>query len=146
MFGYYDPASLSIEGQSAAIAFISAADANVRTVRIETADEARRIRDAIAAQRTMRITSLEGAMREIQGVVHMNPQHPDEGVMYTPAEPKRPIPIKLAFDGVEGIPEKGIAIVYGCEEDGAIRICRMAVRPTGPSPKLRSDPDTARRN
>jgi len=143
MFGFYDPASLSVSDRTAVISFINATDAaDVRTVRIDTAEDARRVRNALSAQKTLRISALEGTMREVHGSIRMNPDHPGEGVMVSVQDPKRQIPIKLAFDPAEGsVPEKGIGIVYGREQDGALEVCRMVVRPIGPVAKPRHAPD-----
>lgn len=143
MFGFYDPASLSVSDRTAVISFINATDAaDVRTVRIESAEDARRVQEALTAQKTLRISALEGVMREVHGSIRMNPDHPGEGVMVSVQDPKRQIPIKLAFEAADGVvPEKGIGIVYGREQDGALEICRMVVRPVGPAPKLRPGPD-----
>lgn len=143
MFGFYDPASLSVSDRTAVISFINATDASdVHTVRIESAEDARRVRAALTAQKTLRISSLDGPVRTVQGSIRMNPDHPDEGIMISVEDAKRHIPIKLAFEAEEGsIPLKSIGIVYGREQDGAFEVCRMILRPMGPAPKPRMDPD-----
>ena len=149
MFGYLDPKSLSVEAKSATIDFINASDAgDVRVIGIGSAEEARRIGAALSAQKTMRISSLEGIVEEFHGTIRMNPAFPGEGLMYTAQNPDRPIPIKLAFDAAENaIPEHSLGIIYGRKTDGAILVCRMAIRPISPTPKMRHDMESeGRRN
>lgn len=134
MFGYYDPKTLNIGDRSAEILFVNAEDAgDVRKVSIRSAEEARRVHSALSSQKEMRISTLEGEMSEIGGIVRMNPGHPDEGIMTTAGSPSRTLPIKLAFGVAKGdIPEKAFAIVHGREMDGALLVCKMAMRPLTP--------------
>jgi hypothetical protein len=142
MFGYFDPATLTVGRRSAEIEFVNASDAaDVRRIPIRSAEEARRIHRALDAQKSMRIASLDGDMMEVGGIVRMNPSHPDEGIMTTSGSPSRTLPIKLAFDiGRGDIPEKAFAIVHGREEAGALVVCRMAMRPVSPGPRPASGP------
>jgi hypothetical protein len=142
MFGYYDPETLNIGDRSAEIDFINVEDAgDVRTVSIQSAEEALRVHRALSSQKEMRISTLEGEMSEVGGILKMNPTHPDEGIMTTTGSPSRTLPIKLAFHLEKGdIPERAFAIVHGREMDGALLVCKMAMRPVSPGARPAAGP------
>jgi len=133
MFGFYDPASLSIGEKSAVIDFINAADADdVTKVEISSAETAREIHDALETQRTRGITIRSGKIIDFRGSIAFNPKAPDEALLTPDSEEDfgRTIPMKMAFNpGKDAMPRHGYAIGQAAEVDGALVVYKLAMRP-----------------
>lgn len=133
MFGFYDPASLSIGEKSAVINFINAADAeDVTQVEISSAEQAREVYKALEVQKTRGITLKEGEIHDYRGSIAFNPKVPDEALLTLDDEENfgRTLPMKMAF-GLEkdDLPRHGYAIVQATEVDGALLVYKLAMRP-----------------
>ncbi|MBY6058608.1 hypothetical protein [Leisingera daeponensis] len=133
MFGFYDPASLSIGEKSAVINFINASDAaDVTKVSIKTPADVRRVSDALEVQKARGITTLAGNVVEFRGSISFNPKAPDEALLTLDDAENfgRTVPLKLDFDlGQETLPRHGYAIGQAAEVDGALIVYKLAMRP-----------------
>ncbi|MBW3243587.1 hypothetical protein KUV57_13015 [Epibacterium sp. DP7N7-1] len=132
MFGFYDPASLSIGEKSAVIDFINAADNDVTKVEISSAETAREVHDALEVQKTRGITTRSGKIIDFRGSIAFNPKAPNEALLTPESEDEfgRTIPMKMAFDiEKNALPRHGFAIGQAVEIDGAMVVYKLAMRP-----------------
>ncbi|MCW3782591.1 hypothetical protein [Defluviimonas salinarum] len=139
MYGFYDPASLSIGDTIAVIDFISAHNASdVTKVEIRTAEEAREVSAALEAQKTFGITTRKGDMREIRGSVAFLSQGSDEALLSPESDTKKTIPLKMGFAVSKNLlPMAGFVIAQAAEQDGALIVHKMAMKSYLPMPESR---------
>jgi len=133
MFGYYDPASLKLEGRKASINFIDAVDGRVTPIVMGSRDEMVDVAASIGDQERYGIASRDGSVKEIRGVFVAIPGHPDEGLIAPEHNQKKTIPLKMTFDVAEGdIPKDGFAIMHGISHRGAFMVHRIAMKSADP--------------
>jgi len=137
MFGFYDPASLEVGANAAAINFIDAAAGTVTRVDITSVKEASLVVTGLRDQGLHGIASRHGAVQTLHGTLAWFPSAPDEGLMMIEGE-KKSIPVKLAFDmDPDTLPKNSFAMAQGVHHDGAFVINKVAMKSFGPGAEPR---------
>jgi len=132
MFGFYDPASLRVDGARAEIDFIEATGGALTRVAITTAEQARGVARSLRGQMRNGISSIANDLTEITGSLALTPERPDEGLLI-PDGARKPIPVKLAFEvDRDALPRTSYAKAIGAPVDGAFVIAKIAMKALAP--------------
>lgn len=142
MIGFYDPATLKIDGDAAVIDFINATDMDDRKkVRAAGREEIEDLAHNLRHQRDNKISALGGQAMTIRGPITMNPGRDDEGVVMIEGDETRVMPVKFAFEhGDDEIPERSLIGAIGHVKEGALIAERAVICPLFPMPRHTSTP------